>query len=188
MHLSEPYLSRRALLSSVTGGTLLLTLGACISGGQEPSPTGPDPIEPVLAASVYLADRYTAAMAAVPDLADRLTPLRDAHQAHITALTRELGTVDDGILPSGRPPAVAPAGSESTPAATASSGNAAAPEVTASPVPLPAERPAILADLQGLERSGRQQAAALCLAGSRYRAALLGSIAAARASHAEVLT
>ena len=203
VRLSEPYLSRRALIAGAVGGVGLLSLAGCELGTDQPRPTSPDPLEPILAAAVYLANRYATAATTVPDLASRLTPLRDVHKAHITALTRELGTVDSGVLPSAMPPSAAPASSASrsaspgpnrsaTASASAPTSRSASPSRSAGtgsgPPPLPTERTALLADLRALERTGAQQAAAACLAGPGYRAALLGSIAAARASNAEVLT
>jgi hypothetical protein len=162
VHQSEPYLDRRTALSAITGGLGLLCLGGCDFGTDHPKPTGPDPLEPVLATAVRLADRYTAAIAAIPDLAGQLTPPRDAHRGHVTALVRELGMVDSGRSPT------APA--------------------EATPVPLPTERTAVLADLKNLEREAQQQAMTCCLSGPGWRAALVGSIAAARASHVEPLS
>jgi hypothetical protein len=189
VHSPEPYLHRRTLLVGAVCGAGLLALGGCGAGTDDGRPTGPDPLEPVLAAAVYLADRYSAAMTALPDLAARLTPLRDAHRAHIVALTRELGTAESGVLPSGRPPAApsAPAASATGQSPTGSPGISGGAAAAPSAGPLPSDRAGILADLKALERIGRQQAVAVCLAGPGYRAAMLGSIAAARASHVEAL-
>jgi hypothetical protein len=52
---------------------------------------------------------------------------------------------------------------------------------------IPADRDGAIAELAGAERSGRTEAVAACLAASSRLAPLLGSIAAARASHLEVL-
>lgn len=186
MDQSEPQLPRRTFLSGAAASLGLLALSGCDTGSDPAAQHGPDPLTPVLAATVYLCARYDAAIAAIPDLEAKLKPLRDLHKAHITALTRELGTVDSGTLPSAQPPAVsppAPAGSQ-----TASGAASGGLPTVASPIPLPTERAAIVADLRTLERTGQRQAAAACLSGPTYRAALLGSIAAARASAAEVLS
>jgi hypothetical protein len=45
----------------------------------------------------------------------------------------------------------------------------------------------VLAQLRGAEQQARQTAADVCVSAPADRAALVGSIAAARASHAEVL-
>ncbi|MFC7479467.1 hypothetical protein ACFQX7_04590 [Luedemannella flava] len=108
----------------------------------------------MITATADLAGRYDAVIAAYPALADRLTPLRDAHRAHLTALASALGQ---------QPPAAtaqeAPAGGQ---------GGA-------------------LTSLAAAEKSGRADAVAACLAAPPRLAPLLGSIAAARASHQEAL-
>lgn len=53
---------------------------------------------------------------------------------------------------------------------------------------VPTDPAELLAALAAAERSGRDAAVTACLAASAREAALLGSIAAARASHLEVLT
>jgi hypothetical protein len=182
---SEPQLPRRAVLTGVICGLGLLVTAGCEAETGRSGPAAPDPIEPVLTAAIYLADRYAAAATAVPDLSGRLTPLQAVHRAHITALARELGLVASGVLPSGRPPDTT-AGSRPAPGSSAP--GSSTPGIPAGAAPLPTERAALLADLRGLERTGQAQAAAACLAGPGYRAALLGSIAAARAANSEVLT
>jgi hypothetical protein len=52
----------------------------------------------------------------------------------------------------------------------------------------PATRAQALAGLAAAETSGRDEAIAACLSSSARLASLLGSIAAARATHLEVLT
>jgi len=179
---SDLRVSRRALLGGATAVLGLLQLGGCRTRTAQPRTPAPDPLEPVLAAAVYLADRYQAAITALPELAAEFTPLMQAHSSHVVALRRELGTAERQAPPSGRPP-LAP-GSASAPGSAQPGGSPSSP----GSVPLPEGRPAILADLRELERTGQQQAAAVCLTGPGYHAALLGSIAAARATHAEVLT
>lgn len=195
--ISDSRVRRRGLLVATAGGLGLAQLGGCKPGADRGDRAGDDPLEPVLAAAVYLADRYQTAMTTIPDLAERLTPLRDSHRTHIQALTRELGTAETGRLPSGRPPTVAPSAPGGT--APSASGGTSAPagagtpapgatESAAAPQPLPKDPAAALADLRALELTGQRQAAAVCLSGARYRAGLVGSIAAARAGHAEALT
>ncbi|WP_432836235.1 hypothetical protein [Dactylosporangium sp. CA-092794] len=53
---------------------------------------------------------------------------------------------------------------------------------------VPGDQGAAVSELVALEKQGRQDAEAACLAAPSYRAALLGSIAACRAGHQEVLT
>jgi hypothetical protein len=131
-------------------------LAGCDIVGTDPEPTPPpDPLLPFLTATLVLADRYDAAIAAEPSLSARLTPLRDDHRAHVRALAREIGISP----PSGAP---SPSGSASAEAST----------------------------VQGLlaaEKDAQKDAEKACLEGPSYRAALLGSIAACRASHQEAL-
>ena len=63
------------------------------------------------------------------------------------------------------------------------------PVPAASPPPgqVPADRPGALAQLTSAEKAGRDAAVAACVEATPRLAGLLGSIAAARASHLEVL-
>ncbi|MFG2046271.1 hypothetical protein ACGFIW_02415 [Micromonospora sp. NPDC048935] len=64
----------------------------------------------------------------------------------------------------------------------------ALPSGAATPTTAPAaDRARALAALRGLEKAAQQSATAACAAASAERAALLGSIAAARATHQEAL-
>jgi hypothetical protein len=163
-----PPTTRRAFLGAASGGLAGLAwlgrlaalggLAGCDIGRPEPAPSPtPDALLPFLAATVALVARYDAAINAEPSLSARLTPLRDDHRAHVQALAREIG------IPQ-------PSGSPSNP--TGPSGSAAPPT------------------LQGLitaEHDAQKDAEKACLEGPGYRAALLGSIAACRASHQEAL-
>lgn len=120
-------------------------------------PPPPDPLEPVAAEAAALEARYRAAISAAPDLAGRLTPIADAHRAHAEELRRVIG----------RP---APSGSP-----------------TAAPTTAGTEPAALLASLGAAEQQGRTNAARACAAAPAERTALLGSIAAARATHVEAL-
>ncbi|MEV6690706.1 hypothetical protein AB0M35_04425 [Micromonospora sp. NPDC051196] len=124
-------------------------------------PPRPDPLAPLIDESLRLAAGLRAAGDAHPDLAARLVPLAETHEAHATELARVTGTT----LPSAPPP-----------------GSAGPP----SPEP-PTDRTATLAALRKAERAGRDSATAACAAAPGERAALLGSIAAARATHLEAL-
>ncbi|TDC73512.1 hypothetical protein E1193_25435, partial [Micromonospora sp. KC606] len=117
----------------------------------------PDPLEPLAGESRELAARHRAAIAADPGLADRLTPIAEAHAAHADEIHRLIG----------RP---APSGPATT-GATAT----------------PGDRAALLAALREAEQRGRQSAAKACAEAPGERAALLGSVAAARATHVEAL-
>jgi hypothetical protein len=120
-------------------------------------PPPPDPLEPLLASTRALAAWYDATLAAHPQLADQLRPPYEAHLAHETALLELIGRPE---LASASPP----------PAGTA-----------------PLEPEAALEALREAERDGQDEATQACLAAPPERAALLGSIAAARATHAAVL-
>ncbi|WP_233563115.1 hypothetical protein [Micromonospora musae] len=151
--------SRRHLLR--VGGLLALgaaagPLTACDPFGRDETPPPPDPLRPLLDESLALATAYRDAAAAHVDLAARLTPIADAHQAHATELARLL----DVDLPSTGP----------TP------GGAALPDPDAA-----------LTDLRQRERVGRDAAVTACASAPAARAALVGSIAAARATHLEAL-
>jgi hypothetical protein len=153
--------SRRTVLRAVVGGLAgAVSLSACDGPQQADSaPKNPDPLNPFYRDTEALLGRYEATITAQPGLAERLGPLRDAHRAHLQALARE-------IVPG---PEAAPSGSASV------SGP-------------PSDRAAALAALLAAEKDGSAAARAACLTAPSYRAALLGSIAAARASHMGVLS
>ncbi|MFI6265972.1 hypothetical protein [Micromonospora sp. NPDC051006] len=122
-------------------------------GGPNPAA---DPLRPLLDEALTLAASYREAAGTHPDLADRLTPIAEAHQAHAAELARVIGVP----LPS---------------AVAAPSGPPSADPDTA------------LAALVQRERAGRDAAVTACAAAPAERAALLGSVAAARATHLEAL-
>jgi hypothetical protein len=146
---------RAGVLLTAGGATLPLT-GCDLLDRDEPAPP-PDPLEPLAAEARELAARYRAAVAADPGLADRLTPIADAHAAHAEEIQRLIG----------RP---APSGSPA-PGATGPAGDS----------------DGLLSELRKAEQRGRESAAKACGAAPAERAAVLGSIAAARATHVEVL-
>ncbi|MCW6007729.1 hypothetical protein K1W54_24735 [Micromonospora sp. CPCC 205371] len=134
-------------------------LAGCDLFESEPEPAAsPDPLAPLLAETLDLAARHEAAIAAYPELADRLTPVLEAHRQHATDLAKLTG-------------AAPPSAASSTPAAAAPAGDAKA----------------TLAALRAAEQQGQKTAADACLAAPAERAALLGSISAARATHLEVV-
>ncbi|MFI7302408.1 hypothetical protein ACIBM8_04290 [Micromonospora aurantiaca] len=132
-------------------------LTGCDLFDRDEEPPEPDALEPLVAEALALEARYRAAATADPALAGRLTPIADAHRAHAEELRRVIGRP----APSGTP---APAGSASAPAPDAA-----------------------LPELRRAEQEGRTNAAKACAAAPAERAALLGSIAAARATHVEAL-
>ncbi|SDY52310.1 hypothetical protein SAMN05444365_102525 [Micromonospora pattaloongensis] len=159
-------LSRRGLLRITAGATVTVPAAALTGCGlfdRDPdTPPAPDPLAPLLAGALDLAARHEAAAAARPELADRLAPIAQAHRAHAAELARVIGAA------------------AATPTATAgptSAGPGGADDVRG-----------MLADLRAAERAGQAAAVQACRAAPAARAALLGSIAAARATHLEVLT
>jgi hypothetical protein len=147
---------RAGALLALVGGAVPLTGCDLFDRGDDPGPVS-DPLEPLAAESLDLAARHRAAVAADPGLADRLTPIADAHAAHAAELGRVIG----------RPP------SSGSPAATSTA--------------QAGDQAAVLAALREAEQRGRETAAKACAEAPAERAALVGSIAAARATHLEVL-
>jgi hypothetical protein len=153
--------SRRELLRALglvaLGGTAA-PMTACDLFDRAPKrPPEPDPLAPMIAEALDLAARYEAAVASNAALAGRLGPVAQAHRAH----AEELARVTGAALPTGTP----------TPAPTTPA----------------ADGQNVLAALRAAEQQGREAAAKACVDAPVQRAALLGSIAAARATHLEVL-
>jgi hypothetical protein len=159
--------SRRAVLRAAGSVSAVGVLSGCAWFDDEARIPPPDPLEPLLAATRALADRYRTVLASHADLADRLGPLRDAHAAHAAALLELIG----------RPELASPP-PDTGPATPAGAGPTASPGEPADP----------LAALREAERAAQAEAAQACLSAPPRRAALLGSITAARATHVEVLT
>src|SRR5215216_174058 len=78
---------RRAVLAAGAGLAVVGASGCDLLDG-EPDPPTPDPLEPLREQARALAERYDATIAALPALAVRLTPLRDAHLTHVAELTK----------------------------------------------------------------------------------------------------
>ncbi|MEU4368534.1 hypothetical protein [Micromonospora chersina] len=138
-------------------GGAAVPLTGCDLFDRDDESRTPDPLEPLAAEATALEARHRAAAAAVPALAERLTAIADAHRAHAEELRRAIGRP----APSGSP-AVAPSAA-------------------------PADPDTVRAELRQAEQEGRDNAAKACAAAPAERAALLGSIAAARATHVEAL-
>lgn len=152
--------SRRTVLRTgallAVGAAAVPLTGCGLLDRDGPTPP-PDPLEPLAAESRELAARHRAAITADPGLADRLTPIADAHTAHADELRRLIGHPE----PSG-------------PAAPG-------------PTVVDGARNTLLTELRAAEQSGRDNAAKACADAPGDRAALLGTIAAARATHLEAL-
>jgi hypothetical protein len=160
-----PGWTRRAVLAAGSAAVVGTATGCSWLDPDPPPPPPPDPLEPLLAGTRTLAARYQQALDTHPDLADRLRPLHQTHLAHEAALLAAIGRPE---------------------LATPSPGSGAwSPPLDGWSVP---DDPAgALAELREFEQDGQQEAARACLAAHPERAALLGSVTAARATHAEVL-
>lgn len=152
--------TRRGVLgvaAATLSSTALAGCGIFDSGPDRPSV--PDPLQPVLDEAVTLAAAYDRAAVALPTLATRLTPLGADHRAHIAELSRVIGQAVPSAGVSGAAGSSAPA----------------------------ADPKAALAELRKAEQSAQRTAVAACRTAPAARAALVGSIAACRATHAEAL-
>jgi hypothetical protein len=152
--------SRRAVLAAAAAAMTTLTACDVPKGSAATWHPAPDVLLPLLTRTVALRDRYAEVLTAFPALQDRLGPFKDNHAAHVVALAREVGLDEHGPMP----------------AASTSAG------------PVVQDQAAAVKELAGLEKAGQEDAAGACLSAPSYRAALLGSIAACRAAHLEVLT
>jgi len=160
-----PGWTRRAVLAAGSAA-VAGTAASCSWFGPEPPPPPPppDPLEPLLAGTRALIARYQQVLARHPDLTGRLEPLHRAHLAHEAALLAAIGRPELATPSAG-------AGSWSPPLDPA----------------VPAEPAATLAGLRQAEQAAAQVAAEACLSAPPERAGLLGSVTAARATHAAVL-
>ncbi|MER7456098.1 hypothetical protein [Micromonospora sp. NPDC126480] len=132
-------------------------LAGCDPFGPDDPAPGPDPLAPLVDEALALAGAYRDAAAAHPALADRLAPIAETHAAHAAELAR----IARVTLPSAS-------------AAPASAAPAADPDTA-------------LAALRERETTARDTATRACVAAPAERAALLASVAAARATHLEAL-
>jgi len=135
------------------------SMTACDLLDGEPDP--PDTLAPLITGALDLAGRHEAAIAEFPELGDQLRPVAQAHRAHAAELARVTGTA----LPN--------------PSATTAA--------TATPGASGGNAKDTLGALRTAEQHGRDAAATACAQAPANRSALVGSIAAARATHLEVL-
>jgi hypothetical protein len=151
--------SRRDLLRGALAIAGLAGVGAAagcdLFGGSTDADESevPPEIAELLTATAALGDAYDGAIARAPSLADRLTPMRDAHRTHAQALAQAL----------------------------------ARPAPSAGQADGPADPAAVLAELVEAETQGLEAARSACLVAPARLAGLIGSMAAARACHLEVL-
>jgi hypothetical protein len=154
--------TRRAVLGGLAGAAAAVALGGCWPAKDKPAARAtPHPLAPAVAGTLALIDRYQATMTAYPELSTRLEPLAADHRAHLDALRKAMGT---------------PSPSASATASARASASVAADQAGA------------IAALHKAEQAGQADAAAACLAAVADYAPVLGSIAACRATHVEVLT
>ncbi|REF97897.1 hypothetical protein DFJ67_3904 [Asanoa ferruginea] len=148
---------RRAVLA--LGAALAAgAAGGCgLLRGEPDEPPPPDPLLPLADEAVGLAALHRLAATDFPDRAGTLTPIAEAHDAHAKELARIMAT---------------PAPS---PAASASAGAAAGTVEDR------------IEALRVAEKAGYEAAVQACLATPAHRAAPVGTIAAARATHLEAL-
>jgi hypothetical protein len=154
--------TRRRLLRAGAGGAAgsaaAYALGGCGLWDHDPSPAPrADPLEPVRIDALRLAALCDAAVVAHPELASRVNPIREAHLAHAAELARVTGAPSPN--PASASPELAPVGGAT----------------------------AALIALRAAEQAAQRTATPLCLAAPPSRAALMGSIVAALATHREVL-
>jgi hypothetical protein len=171
-HPRRSFLGATGTVAGAVAAAALTGTGGLLAGCSLPDVFGgePDPrplpdaeaLRAVAADSLLLAARHEAAIGQVPDQATRLTALRDAHREHAAAIGRSLGESPGPSLVAGSP-------SESG----APPGSGAA---------------AVLRALATAERGAAERAAIACVQVESFHAPLVGTIAAARASHAEALT
>jgi hypothetical protein len=162
--------TRRRVLGLAVAGVSGAALAGCGLFDHEAKPTAAttDTLQPLLTEAVALAAAYDRAVAAQPGLAGRLTPLAADHRAHASELARLIGQAV--------PPAYTPTASALVASGSVASGSAA-----------PAGAGDVLARLRAAEQTAQRNAVAACLKAPAERAALVGSIAACRATHAEAL-
>ncbi|MFY1633230.1 hypothetical protein ACN27F_08095 [Solwaraspora sp. WMMB335] len=190
--------SRRGLIRGAASALLAVTAGAGSAGcdlldpAPEPTPE-PDPLADLLTGTVELAASYDATRLAHPDLDAELAPIAAAHRAHATELARITGiTLPDpaSVNPAGTAPGT---GSTATPGASTPPDDGtprpgSSPTAPAAGQPqVPSDPAAALAALRSAEEAAAAAAAEACRAAPADRAALLGSITAARTCHIEVL-
>jgi hypothetical protein len=150
--------TRRRVLGAVAVATTGAATGGC-GLFDDPEPAAPDALQPVLDEALALATALDRAALAQPGLAQRLTPLAADHRAHVTELSRVIG--------------------KAAPSASAAQAASGAPDA--------GNPAALLKQLRSAAQAAQRTANAACRQAPAARAALVGSIAACRATHAEAL-
>jgi hypothetical protein len=99
VRMSKTGQTRRRLLGTGLGVAAGTALAGC-SGDDGPAPpSAADPLAPLLDEALALAAAYDRAAVAQPGLAGRLTPLAADHRAHVTELTRVIGSAGAKTAP-----------------------------------------------------------------------------------------
>ncbi len=157
--------SRRGVLLTGAAGLTLAGAGCGLFDSDPPPPPAPDKLLGLYESARAQAAEYRRVITALPGLAAWLTPLADAHQAHADALAAILdpAPVTSGAPPFSVPPSDGPGGSHTT------------------------DQKQAVETLRNAELQGAKEASTACRQAPAERATLVGSIAAARATHAEVL-
>ena len=180
----RPSLGRRSVLGALVIGGATITAGCGLIGVEPAVPAvGTDPLESLITEKQVLVDQYAATIAAHSGLADQLNPLRDAHRQHRDALLELLDARRRAALARATPPVPGP-----------TSGASAAPDT-----PVGDDEAGALIGLRNAERIAVANTRAACLqvtdppaagdvGGASARVVVLGSIAAAEASHQVALS
>jgi hypothetical protein len=152
--------TRRRFLGVTAGLSVSVTAAGCgMFDDDDKTPEKPDPLQPLLLEAVTLAAAFDQAALAQPGLATRLTPLAGDHRAHAVELAKVIGKPVPSPVPT-----------------AASSGPVAGSDAAA-----------LLKALRARISAGQRNAVAACRQAPPDRVALVGSIAACRATHAEAL-
>ncbi|MEU6077375.1 hypothetical protein [Micromonospora sp. NPDC047074] len=135
---------RAGALLALGGASVPLTGCGLFDRDDGPAPES-DPLTPLLDESLQLAAGHRDAAAAHPALADLLTPIAEAHQAHAAELARVIGVPP----PSASAPATAAPGGDpaATRAALRERERGARETATRACAAAPAERAALLASI-----------------------------------------
>ncbi|MFV2017003.1 hypothetical protein [Micromonospora sp. LOL_023] len=169
---------RRGVLRGAVGAVIAVAVPGVLAGcelpGRTPEPDPqPDPLASLLTATLELAGQYDEAIRTVAELGTVLAPIAATHRTHAEELGRIVGvappTATDGPTRDGSDRA-----------------GTSGPPTPATNLP-PADPRATVAALRAAEETAGAAAAEACRSAPAERAALLGSIAAARACHLEVL-
>jgi hypothetical protein len=160
MNFGQRHGQRHGRRDVLRAGVLLLPLAAAVSCTEPEQPPPPDPLVDLAARARSDAATAAAVVKAVPALAGPAQQVADARGEHATALQKEVDRA--------RPPV--------------SSTKAAPPSATKPPAGAAGARKALLDALSAAE----QEAAKLVPSVERYRAGLVGSVAASCASLREV--